>query len=364
MKKLLIYIPTYNRIKNLKFSIKRLLHELAGLEDLITIHISDNCSTDGTYNFLTSLKHPSVKFSRNASNVGPARNLCLAFELSAEAEYTWIIGDDDFVLGGALRQLLGTIRGNQNIDFFFLNTLSYDENNKDEVIKSLEENNSIPKLESGYPRSQIHFDFKCELSDLFNPQVDSVFMGALMCYVWRSELVKNIIADEDLSFDLSKPKSCYPHAFNFLHCLKPTSPSMHISYLATVNFWHGGVDWGNKGYDLAVTQGLGIILYEAIRLGYVNEDNRISYFAHYMAKASPAYKRFLENPNDGFQDQLVDFHPQLAEMLLRYGVTPLYKPHKNIWFRLAELSPRKVYIILGNILRRLKTSISRWRLGG
>jgi glycosyltransferase involved in cell wall biosynthesis len=317
MSKLLIYIPTYNRLENLKYCINRLIKEIAGLEHLVTIYISDNCSTDDTPDFIASLKHPSIKSRHNESNIGLARNLCFAFELSEEAEYTWIIGDDDFVLMGALLHLLNAIRANPEINMFFINTVAYDEENKNKIIKSLELNNFAPKPGSGSTKSNLDYDFKCELRDLLNPKIDEVFMGSLMCYVWRSELVKNIITDEEISFDFSKPRSCYPHTYNFLHCLKPSSPSMHLSYLATANFWHKGVEWGDKGYELVVTQGLGLTLYEAIRLGYVDEDNQASYFAHYMGVATKSFKALLESPGNEFGDRLANFHPQLAEMLIR-----------------------------------------------
>lgn len=363
MKTLLIYIPTYNRLAKLTFCIERLIEELEGFEDHVVIYVSDNCSTDGTYEFLQGVDHPSLYYSRNHENIGLAKNVLKSHDLAELAEFTWAIGDDDVILSGGISMLLDAIKLYPAADLLFLNTASFSDNNRPELLPQIISNHYRVKDEWGPTKSSIRSDFQCTFKELFDPRIDAVFLGSLMCYAWRSRLVNNRISSTELGQDFSRPKACYHIALNYLYCLSPDTKCSHLHMCFTANFWHGGTDWGDKGLDLAVTQGLGIVLYEAIRLGYVDEYDQASYFAHYMAMASPFYRRFLESPGDGFQDRLVDFHPQLAEMLLRYGVTALYKP-QDLWFRLSELSPRKAYAILDNVLRRLRTAIVRGRLGG
>lgn len=336
MSKLLIYIPTYNRLEKLTLCVSRLLEELSGLEDLVKIYISDNCSTDGTSSYLESIKHPSIQFRSNPINIGLARNLCFAFELSEESEFTWIIGDDEIVLGGALLHLVNAIRDNSEIDMFFINSIAYDEEDKDRVIEQFFENRFTPKRGSGSCKSSVNSVFKCNFQELLDPNIDEVLLGSLMCYAWRSKLVRNVISDDEISFDFSKPRSCYPHTYNFLHCLKPTTPSMHLSYLATANFWHKGVEWGDKGYELVVTQGLGLTLYEALRLGYIDKDREASFFAHYMKIAAKSFETLLDSPDNDFKERLLDFHPQLSEMLLRDWLLMAKKERRGLGPRLKR----------------------------
>ena len=354
MKTLLIYIPTYNRLSKLTFCIERLIEELNGFEDHVIVHVSDNCSTDGTPEFLKGIYHPSLSYSSNHENIGLAKNVLKSHDLAELAEFTWAIGDDDIILSGGIAMLLDAIKLYPKTDLFFLNTACLGWAKKPELLQQIISNNFKVHEEWESGKSTIKKDFNCTFKELFNPKIDAVFLGSLMCYAWRSCLVTNRIPAAELSQDFSKPKACYHVVLNYLYCLFPDTQCTHLHTCFTANFWDGGTDWGDEGCDLAVTQGLGIILYEAIRLGYVDEDNRASYFAHYMTIASPSYKRFLEVPGNGFQDRLVDFHSPLAEMLLRFGVTAFYKPQKNIWFKLLDLSPRKAYLIFVNILKRQK----------
>ena len=75
MKTLLIYVPTCNRLGKLKECVKRLVCEIRGFESEVVVHISDNCSTDGTYDYLLGLKHTSIFYSRNAENIGLPQNV-------------------------------------------------------------------------------------------------------------------------------------------------------------------------------------------------------------------------------------------------------------------------------------------------
>jgi len=96
--KLLIYIPTFNRLEKLKNCLKYLKRELcAGAE----VYISNNGSTDGTAEYIDSLDWVTVY--HQATNIGPKGNFYNGFTLEKKAEYVWLIGDDDYVLPGSIQ---------------------------------------------------------------------------------------------------------------------------------------------------------------------------------------------------------------------------------------------------------------------
>lgn len=351
MKTLLIYLPTYNRLPQLKVCLGRLLEEVRGFENNVVIHVSDNCSTDGTAEYLQSLSHPVLQFSRNQTNIGLPRNILKSHDFASLAEYTWVIGDDDVVLSRAIARLLDAVKSNSDVDLIFLNTVGYDKRRQSELMAQIVANGYRVKPDWGSTKSKVKRDFKATIKEIFDPNIDEVFFGSLMCYAWRSGRVTNRLAADDVSQDFSKPKACYHIVLNYLYSLSPETPALHLHDPFTVGFWHEGVDWGTEGLDLAVTQGLGIVLYEAIRLGYVNREDRTAYFAHYMAIASGAYKRFLESGK--FRDRLSNFHCELAEMTLRYGVAPFYPTARPLRSKLADASPRKVYQIVRILFTRM-----------
>ena len=58
MNDLCIYITTYNRVQYLKLAIDSILNQSY---DNFTLIILDNCSTDGTYEYVLSLKDSRVR---------------------------------------------------------------------------------------------------------------------------------------------------------------------------------------------------------------------------------------------------------------------------------------------------------------
>lgn len=88
-----IIIITYNRIESLRRTIKCILDsKLCGCK----ITIIDNCSNDGTFEYLQQMERVFDNFIpiRNAINIGPVGNLLRAYEMASE-DYLWIICDDD-----------------------------------------------------------------------------------------------------------------------------------------------------------------------------------------------------------------------------------------------------------------------------
>ena len=110
---LTILIPTFNRIKELKKNIFYLLNqiEIHSLSDKIILKISNNNSTDGTYEFLNELEGEYctlVKVFHQNTNIGLERN-CLFLMENLSTSHIMFLGDDDTLAPGYLKFVLKEI---------------------------------------------------------------------------------------------------------------------------------------------------------------------------------------------------------------------------------------------------------------
>ncbi len=89
-----IAIPTFNRPNDLKLAIKSLL--IQSFTDFEII-ISDNSDNEISEKVCKSFDDKRIKYSRNKSNIGFARNLYKVIKTSS-GKYIFLFGDDDLVL--------------------------------------------------------------------------------------------------------------------------------------------------------------------------------------------------------------------------------------------------------------------------
>lgn len=103
-KKLTIAIPTYNRAAQLKVCLQRVLDQA---NNDVEVLISDNCSDDETEQYMHALvpQCENVAYYRNTENIGADRNFLNCFQ-KATGEYVMLLGDDDFLLPGAVDSIL------------------------------------------------------------------------------------------------------------------------------------------------------------------------------------------------------------------------------------------------------------------
>lgn len=88
-------IVTYNRKKLLYENIKMLLCQTYKIDK---IYVVDNCSTDGTYEFLREqglMKNSNFIYVKTKSNIGGAGGFCLGTKRAYEDGADWIILMDD-----------------------------------------------------------------------------------------------------------------------------------------------------------------------------------------------------------------------------------------------------------------------------
>lgn len=110
-------IPTWNRATFLNEGLKRLENQLNSINpDDIEIFVSDNCSTDNTSFVVQDYinKGMPIVYNRNDENLGPDGNFYICMQRS-HGQFIWLVGDDDFLIEGALYNIIETLKLNSNI---------------------------------------------------------------------------------------------------------------------------------------------------------------------------------------------------------------------------------------------------------
>ena len=121
-----ICIPIYNGEHTIEGTLKSILSDLSGNEDKFEIIISDNCSSDNTFDILSSYisKYDSIKYFKNESNLGFDRNIDNIINL-ASTDYVWFVGDDDELEKGAVAKVLDTLKNHKKLKSICINYSNY-----------------------------------------------------------------------------------------------------------------------------------------------------------------------------------------------------------------------------------------------
>ncbi len=232
MKPLLsIMLPTFNRKDKLSRALELLCKTCR--EEIVSPSVDfciiDNATTDGTEQMIGSYETElSIRRIRNAQNIGGHNNLmkCIA---EAKGEYTWVVGDDDIILPGAIALILKTLEENHDVDFLGLPLGLVDEAqleafarepslSGDGLLKMARyETRELPGFleRAALARNRIAWE------DLIDPDFNSVFLGAIMASLVRTALcveqARNSFVDlSRLVYD--SLDNTYPHAVLFGKC--------------------------------------------------------------------------------------------------------------------------------------------------
>jgi glycosyltransferase involved in cell wall biosynthesis len=120
-----ICVPTYNGLPHLA----RLIDALrCSTSTHFEIVISDDCSSDGTWQYLTDISQqdPRLKCFRNAANLGMDRNFARSVEL-ASGDYVWLCGQDDLIHPEGIDSVIERITEIPQLDFIYLNHIKVKE---------------------------------------------------------------------------------------------------------------------------------------------------------------------------------------------------------------------------------------------
>jgi glycosyltransferase involved in cell wall biosynthesis len=112
-----ILIPTYNRKKLVERAINSALKQTYKKIEII---ISDNCSTDGTVEYLQELygNNKNIKIFDNSTNKGPVRNWVNCIEQSS-GYYSKLLFSDDSIRPNYIEETLKILKGSKDIGFVY-----------------------------------------------------------------------------------------------------------------------------------------------------------------------------------------------------------------------------------------------------
>ena len=104
-----ICIPTYNRRRYLEELLPEAIRQIVDLsQGTVEVLVSDNCSTDGTADYLRATDSTFLTWWTNKSNIGGDRNFLKCIQ-EARGEYVWLVGDDDLLAEQAVRRVCEVI---------------------------------------------------------------------------------------------------------------------------------------------------------------------------------------------------------------------------------------------------------------
>lgn len=124
-KVLAVVISTYNRGAFVALNVAWILRQIDEGRLPALCVVVDNCSTDDTYARLSGfIGHPAFHYHCNSANTGMLGNLRVCSALDA-ARHVWVIGDDDFIVPGALTRTLELLREDPGVPLAFHNFAVY-----------------------------------------------------------------------------------------------------------------------------------------------------------------------------------------------------------------------------------------------
>lgn len=216
-KKLSICYPVYNRANIFELSLEHTCTNILDLHEDVEIIISDNSENDSikniVKNFINKYKKLTIKYHKNDTNIGLAKNFLKTVELSS-AEFCWIVGSDDFIKVGAVDKILTILSNHNEIDFIGCNFDSiqlHSEINTD--FLSLLKDKMVLK-ESDAPKWSKRLE---KFEELLDPQFKNVFLGSIMLGIFRKDLWDKVDKSHINWGGFNSLESIYPHIYIYAH---------------------------------------------------------------------------------------------------------------------------------------------------
>lgn len=110
-------VVTYNRLPLLKECLSALSKQTYDINKIIIVN---NCSTDGTHEYLDQfINNPQYKILNLEQNIGGAGGFSIGLKTSVNdgADYTWIMDDDTIPKEDSLQKLIDVINNEENVGF-------------------------------------------------------------------------------------------------------------------------------------------------------------------------------------------------------------------------------------------------------
>lgn len=107
-------VVTYNRLSLLKECLSALENQTYPIQRIVIV---DNCSTDGTSEFLDSLTDTRYLIIHSKENIGGAGGFSLGLKSAVleGCDYTWLMDDDTIPSSTALEELVKVTLLDENV---------------------------------------------------------------------------------------------------------------------------------------------------------------------------------------------------------------------------------------------------------
>jgi glycosyltransferase involved in cell wall biosynthesis len=284
--KLILYIPTYNRYEKLKNCLDIVEREIAGLEDCVRVFVSDNCSTDATGAYLDGLRKSWLQVRRNERNLGAYGNILQCFNLPLTAEFVWMIGDDDYLMPGALAGILELIAAYPSAHYIFCNTKAFPAEHSAAIMQHYRDTG---EAEGGVPKSRKYVGTALvEFEKIIDPQIADTLLAELMCNCFRQASLR--LDDDGVNRDLdaidwetveldSLGKLYAPQLLPVLQSFDAKTHAVYCDTVRTFNFW-GSAEWlGN--YDFVFPILLAYLIEQYKARGFIDDEKFFGLLDYY-----------------------------------------------------------------------------------
>lgn len=207
-----ICIPTYNRSNYLKICLNSIMSQV-DINLPIEIIVSDNCSTDNSLEVIDEyINNPLFRLVKQERNLGPIVNGYELISKHAMGKFCWYVGDDDYIMNGAIPCIVDLISQNKEVDFFYVDIENHELDNKNISLENtLLHIKKKPKIE------KIDFIKLNKFEDLLHPNYSDLFLGEIMAAIFNREIWlndKNILKHLDQEY-LSTLETSYLHCVIF-----------------------------------------------------------------------------------------------------------------------------------------------------
>ncbi len=233
MKKITIYIPTYNRSKSLLKQLEAINTCYNKSNIQVVVSNNDSADIDG-YNLVEEFccKNKFL-YIKNSINIGADANIFNGFLNSFNSEYIWILSDDDLLKDNAVDAILEILSHN-DLDILFLTFLS--------KIKTLEVHNWTQ-------------------NDFYENNLKTGDgAGLISNVIYRSGFIK-----ESIPVGFQNIYTCFCHLAVLIHSLK--NKIFKVGNIGDFNFFISGTSLPPEDYSIYSKSYFGFVL-----LGHLFED--------------------------------------------------------------------------------------------
>ena len=292
---LTIAIPTFNRANFLDNCLLHITNQLAINEDRIELLVSDNCSTDNTFEIVQKYVNKGyiIRYIKNEENIGPDRNFNQCFKL-ALGIYVLLLGDDDIILENGINIILDTLSKSNEYGIVHLNF-----GQVESFIKITSDLIEFTSGEEFIKKINIQFNF----------------------------ISGNIVNKKFINFD-NIDKFNYTN-LNQLNIYNEVALQAKINCILTKLVINAGPNINTGGYDLIQVFGINLnIIIRQIEIKYNIEKLLLIYHKYILRWVIPQFLIMLKSNK-------YNFHKTNN---LHFKLFKLYKSYFIFWFYILPLS--------------------------